>query len=78
MQRTETTPMHVPEKTGENMGGHARQQWMVVVRELTDMMERFQLEPSDETFETLVRHLRAYKESAQKNEIQVPQTFKSF
>lgn len=51
---------------------------MMAVRELTEMMERFQLEPSDQTFDTLVVALRAYKDSAQKDEIQVPQSFKSF
>lgn len=60
------------------MGGHARQQWMVAVRELSDMMEQFQLEPSEERLEVLIRHLRAYQESARRDEIQVPESFKSF
>lgn len=42
------------------------------------MMEQFQLEPSEERLEVLIRHLRAYQESARRDEIQVPESFKSF
>jgi hypothetical protein len=60
------------------MGGHARQQWMYEAREMSEMMEQFQLDPSDERLNLLLVKLRAYQDSARKNEIQLPRSFKSF
>lgn len=60
------------------MGGHARQQWMYEVREMSEMMEQFQLDPTDEKLNVLLEKMRAYQNSARKDEIQLPSSFKSF
>lgn len=60
------------------MGGHARQQWMSDARQLTELMERFQLDPSDSHLEELCDQLRRYQKDVQKNAIQPPTLFKSF
>lgn len=60
------------------MGGHARQQWMSDARQLTESMERFQLNPSDEHLQDLWNQLKQYQKDVQQNEIQPPALFKSY
>ena len=60
------------------MGGHARQQWMNEARQLTELMERFQLDPTDDHFRELCDSLKQYQQDVLHNKIQPPVLFKSY
>lgn len=78
MQQIANDPVRQMGHKGKDMGGHARQQWMYEARELSEMMEKFQLNPSDEQLKQLYERLRLYQDSVRKNDIQLPQSFKSY
>lgn len=60
------------------MGSNVRDNWMTRTRQLSALLENFELDPTNEKRDALIRDLNEYQRAHKEGSIQLPVCFASY